>query len=177
MNRFISEFRLYLCNHVVSRIPSHTFRLWYYRKIMGFIIGKGSSVCLHGRFDCTKAFSIGKNSVILAKCRLDNRGGITIGDNVSISDEVIILTADHDMQKPDFEGRHEEVIIKDYVWIGIRVVILPGVTIGKGAVIGAGSVVTKNVEPFQFVAGVPAKFVKNRIQDLVYDCNYRRLFQ
>lgn len=177
MNAFLSEFRLYFCNHWVSGIPSHTIRLWFYRTIMGFKIDTGSSICLDCRFDCTKALSIGKNSVILAKCRLDNRGSIFIGDNVSISDEVIILTADHDMQKRDFEGRHKKVIIEDYVWIGTRVVILPGVTIGKGAVIGAGSVVTKNVEPFQFVAGVPAKFVKDRIKDLVYKCTYRRIFQ
>ena len=177
MRNLLSEFRLYLCNRWVSSIPSHTFRLWFYRKVMGFNIGCESAVLMDCSFDCAKGFTIGRNSIINGRCRLDNRGELTIGNNVSVSSDVIILTADHDVNSPDFSGRNRQVVIDDYVWVGTRAMILPGVKIGKGAVIGAGSVVTKNVEPYNVVAGVPAKFIGTRNDDLKYTVSYRRLFQ
>jgi acetyltransferase-like isoleucine patch superfamily enzyme len=119
---------------------------------------------------------MGKNSVINQKCRLDNRGFITIGDNVSISAEVCILTADHDPQSRDFSGTIRPVTIEDYVFIGTRAMILPGVTLAKGSFIAAGAVVTKNVEPFTIVAGVPAKPIGKRRTDLDYSAHYERLF-
>lgn len=174
---YISELRLYVCNDWVNRVPSHKIRKWYYRKIMGFIIGNQSSIFMDCTFDCARGISIGDNSVINSRCRLDTRGNITIGKNVSISQEVIILTADHDINSPDFSGRNRAVVINDYVWIGTRAMILPGINIGKGAVVAAGAIVTKNVEPFTLVAGVPAKFVKRRQEDVNYQIIYQRLFQ
>ncbi len=128
-------------------------------------------------FDCKNGFVMGDNSVINAKCRLDNRGNIIIGNNVSISQEVIILTADHDFNSPDFASRNKPVVIEDDVWIGTRGIILPGCTIGKGAVVAAGSVVTKDVPAFSVVAGIPARIIKTRNNDLNYKLSYRRLFQ
>lgn len=177
MKNTLSELILYICNHLVSSVPSHIFRLWFYRKVMKFSIGSGSSVLLNCSFDCTKSFKIGQNSVVNGNCRMDTRGGIVIGNNVSISSDVIILTADHDMNSPDFSGRNKPVIIDDYVWIGTRVMILPGVKIGKGAVIAAGSVVVKDVESYNVVGGIPAKLIKSRNKYLEYTTNYRRLFQ
>lgn len=132
---------------------------------------------MNSSFDCARNFSIGTNSVINSRCRIDNRGAISIGENVSISQEVIILTADHDIDAAKFSGRNKTVKIEDYVWIGTRVTILPGVTVGKGALIAAGSVVTKDVAPFSVVAGVPAKLIRMRREDLDYKTSYRRLFQ
>ena len=172
-----SEFRLYLCNHFISNFPSHTIRLLFYREFMGFNIGKGSSIFMGCKFDCARGLTIGVNCVVNARCRLDSRGELIIGDNVSISEDVIILTADHDIDAPDFTGRNKNVIIGDYAWIGTRAMILPGVNTGKGAVIAAGSVVTKNVNAFQVVAGVPAIFIKTRNENLDYKINYQRLFQ
>jgi acetyltransferase-like isoleucine patch superfamily enzyme len=177
MSRILSEFRLYICNHWISCTPSHTVRLWYYRNIMGFRIGKGSTIFMECKFDCAKGLSIGVNSVINARCRLDSRGGISIGDNVSVSADVIILTADHDMDTPNFAGRNKEVVIEDYVWIGTRAMVLPGVIIGKGSLVAAGSVVTKNVEPFSVMGGIPARFIKKRPQNLNYNASFHRLFQ
>ncbi|WP_333480017.1 acyltransferase [Allocoleopsis sp.] len=127
-------------------------------------------------FDAPKNFKVGKHSVINQKCRLDNRGGITIGENVSISAEVCILTADHDLQSWDFAGRTRPVHIEDYVFIGTRAVILPGVTLGKGCAVAAGAIVTKSVSPCTIVAGVPAKPIGKRQPDLQYRLSYRRLF-
>jgi acetyltransferase-like isoleucine patch superfamily enzyme len=177
MKNTLSEWRLYLNNHFVSNIPLHFFRLWFYRKVMKFNIGSGSTILLNCSFDCTKSLKIGKNSVINANCRLDTRGGIVVGDNVSISSDVIILTADHDMNCPNFSGRNRAVMIEDYVWVGTRAMIMPGVTIGKGAVVAAASLVTKNVLPYQVVGGVPAKLIKNRSNILNYNLSYKRLLQ
>ena len=177
LNSFLSELRIYICNEWIATFPSHSIRNFYYRKIMKFNIGKNGSVHMHSSFDCAQNLSIGKNSVVNAKCRLDNRGSIVIGENVSISQEVLILTADHDIDAADFSGRSLPVYIEDYVWIGTRAVILPGVRVGKGALIAAGAVVTKDVIPYAIVAGVPARVIKMRRTDLNYDTKYRRLLQ
>jgi acetyltransferase-like isoleucine patch superfamily enzyme len=173
---FFAELRLYLCNHVVTYTPFHCLRLPFYRRIMGFQLGTGVAIHLGTRFDSAGRLKIGTNSVINENCRLDSRGGITIGCNVSISGETIILTADHDLDSEMFAGRHKPVTILDRAWIGTRVLILPGVSIGEGAVVAAGAVVTKNVAPYTVVAGVPAKVVRQRSYKLNYQLNYRRLF-
>lgn len=177
MKKFFSELRIYFCNHWLNKIPSHNLRGWYYKKIMAFELGNHCSIMLDCSFDCKLGLSIGSNSVINSRCRFDNRGGITIGENVSISEDVIILTADHDMNSSDFAGRKSAVHIHDYVWIGTRAMILPGVTIGKGAVVAAGSIVTKNVAAYTVVAGVPAKTINKRNEVLNYTTRYNRLFK
>ena len=177
ITRFFSELRLYICNEWISRIPSHTIRKWYYRKVIAFSLGPDTNIFMHCTFDCAGGIVIGHHSVINPKCRLDPRGNLIIRDYVSISQEVIILTADHDLDSHDFIGRNREVVIDDFVWIGTRAIILPGVNVGRGAVIAAGAVVTKDVLPYSVVAGVPAKVVRNRRQDLGHQKAYRRLFQ
>ena len=175
--RIGSELRLYLCNEWVANVPSHWFRSFFYRRVMRFDMGAQSNIFMHCQFDSTRGFRLGKHSVINSRCRLDTRGGITIGNNVSISQEVIILTADHDVRALNFAGRSRPVIVHDYVWIGTRAVILPGVVIGEGAVVAAGAVVTKDVAPFAVVAGVPARQVGQRPTEINYPTIYQRLFQ
>lgn len=110
---------------------------------------------------CIGDFSgIGRNSLV--------SGGVKIGKHVMMGPEVLIYTQNHDFSRTDItmdqQGWSEEklVVIEDDVWIGSRVTILPGVTIGKGSVIGASAVVTKSVPPYSVVAGNPAKIVKTR---------------
>ena len=172
---------LYLCNRIVAKVPSHTLRLAFYRKVMRFEIGDSSFVFMDAWFDTnyvggreTGLFRMGPNSVINQRCRLDNRGGVTIGSNVSISSEVCILTADHDPDSPEFRGRTRPVVIEDLVFIGTRALILPGVRLGKGSVVGAGSVVTQEVPPYVIVAGVPARPIGERRKDLNYKVCYGR---
>jgi maltose O-acetyltransferase len=103
---------------------------------------------------------IGRNSRINRNCTLDARSPLAIGDNVSISPEVMILAGTHDVNDPRFapsEVGPWAVTIEDHVWIGSRAMIMPGVTVGRGAVVAAGAVVTKDVPPLTIVAGVPAK--------------------
>jgi len=174
---FFSELRLYISNNVISSVPSHHLRLYFYRNFMKFEIGENSRIFLHCNFDSTKNIQIGNNTIINPKCRIDNRGNIRIGSNVGISQEVLILTADHDMNVPEFTGRIRPVIIEDYAWIGSRATILPGTTIGKGAVVAAGAVVTKDVEAFSVVGGIPAKKIGTRPLNINYSLFYDRLFQ
>jgi maltose O-acetyltransferase len=139
-------------------------------------VAPGSFIFMDAWLDTRGFFEMGRDSVINQKCRLDNRGGINIGNSVSISAEVCILTADHDLQSSEFSGRTSPVVIGDHVFIGTRAMILPGVTIGRGAAVAAGAVVTRDVEPFAIVAGVPARPIGRRPEDLRYRSSYARLF-
>lgn len=104
---------------------------------------------------------------------MDNRGTITIGACVSISEEVIILTADHDVNTPHFVTRERPVEIGSYAFLGTRCMILPGVRIGRAAVVAAGAVVSRDVLDFEIVGGVPAKRIGLRNKDLSYKIDYR----
>ena len=88
---------------------------------------------------------------------------ITIGTKVAISREAFICTASHDITKPHRPLLTAPITICDGVWIGARAIILPGITIGEGAVVAAGAVVTKDVDPWAVVGGNPAKFIKKRV--------------
>ena len=174
---FFSELRLWFNNHVISSIPSHFVRNLWYRYLMNFLIGKNSSIHLSVTFDCASGFFLGNNSTINSGCRIDNRGSIKIGSNVCISEQVTILTADHDLHSLTFEGRNRSVEISDFVFIGTRALLLPGVKLGEGSAVAAGSIVTKSVEPFVIVAGVPARPIGTRPRTLNYTASYRRLFK
>lgn len=167
---------LYVCNRIIAKIPSHTIRLAFYRQVMQFDIAPSSHVFMDAWFDSPRNFSLGAHSVINQKCRLDTRGGIRIGSSVSISAECVILTADHDPQSPTCEGRVRPVVIEDYVFLGTRAMILPGVTVGRGAVVAAGAVVTRDVPPMTICAGVPARKIGERQAELNYRVDYGRLF-
>ncbi|EFO3596123.1 acyltransferase, partial [Escherichia coli] len=108
---------------------------------------------------------------------IDGRGGVTIGSNVSISPYVRIITASHDVNCPNFSLILKPVIIKDYVWICTSSIILPGVTLGYGAIVAAGAVVTKNIPDYAIVAGNPAKVIGYRSETLHYNPLWRPTFQ
>jgi acetyltransferase-like isoleucine patch superfamily enzyme len=121
---------------------------------------------------------LGHHSVVGDHARLDGRRGITIGNNVDVSSEVKIFTLEHDIESPTFDVKGGPVVIEDWVYIGTAAIILPGVTIGEGAVVCSGAVVTKNVEPWTMVGGVPAKFIKKRPQvKYVQNTRHPALFQ
>jgi maltose O-acetyltransferase len=144
---------------------------------MSFKIGEKSTIFMNCKFDCANKLEIGHNSVINSSCRLDNRGIIKIGNNVSISQDVVILTADHDVSSQTLQGRRKAVEIMDYSFIGTRVTVLPGVTIFKGGVAAACSLVNKDIPENTVVGGVPAKMNKRRNQVYDYTVYYKRLFQ
>lgn len=127
---------------------------------------------------CGKKVNIEKGASFASNIKLGDYSGIglnafisgptDIGKYVMMGPNCMIYTRNHEFKKKDvpmlFQGYQEskKVIIEDDVWIGGRVIILPGVKVGKGAIIGAGSVVTKDVDPYSIVAGNPAKKIKER---------------
>ena len=131
-------------------------------------------------FECIAGshISIGEHCVINKNVFMDGRGGnLTIGNNVDIAREVNIWTMEHDVHD-DLHGlKCGEVTIEDHVWIASRVTILPGVTIGQGAVIACGSVVTKDIPPRVIAGGIPAKIIGQRNNQLKYELYYRPLFE
>lgn len=170
----------YIPNHLVNKIPFYYFRNIYYRYLMGIEIGKNSSlhmnIFIEGTYPFSKRFKIGNFTSIGRNSTLDSRGKLIIGNSVSISPNVKILTAQHKINTKMFDGENKSVVIEDYVWIGTGAIILPGVTLEKGSVIAAGSIVTKDVKAFTVVGGNPAKFIKNREKNLEYKCIYKPWF-
>ena len=171
---FRFDLLMYVANTFVTRIPSRRIRLAFFRHVLGLDIGSGTHVFMGTRFDSRRHFQIGRNSIINERCRMDNRAQITIGESVSISAETTILTGDHDVQTSDFAGRERGVDVGDYAFLGSRCTILPGVRIGRGAVVAAGALVARDVPDYAIVAGNPAKTIGQRTKDLDYKINYGR---
>lgn len=111
---------------------------------------------------------IGEDSTINPYCLLSGGGGVDIGSGVRIASHTVIISSNHIFDDPSryifTQGETREgVVIEDDVWIGAGARILDGVTIGKGTVVGAGSVVTRSTEPYSVVVGVPARKVSSRL--------------
>lgn len=162
-------------NAFVSHLPVYRLRHLYLRLILRVRLGKGASVHM-GCFFTGRHISIGDHSVINRGCFLDGRGGITIGSNASISPDCSIVSLTHDVNHPDFGVLAKPVVIGDYAWVGMRAMILPGVELGEGAVVGAGSVVTRSCAAYDIVAGSPAGKIGERKKGLRYTLSYFPLF-
>ena len=145
------------------------------RWVIGMQIGKDSSIAM-GCFFTGKKIIIGNNSVINRFCYIDGRGPLYIGNNVNISHYTIVHTLTHITNSPHFHVEERAVTILDHSWIGVRSVILPGVTIGEGAIVAAGAIVTRDVPPYTIVAGSPAKAIGERTKDLQYKTHYFPFF-
>ncbi|MCK3770681.1 sugar O-acetyltransferase [Microbacterium aerolatum] len=112
--------------------------------------------------DFGKSITLGSRIFINSGCRFQDQGGITIGDDCLIGHNVVIATLNHDLAPSHRADMHPApVVIGRNVWIGANATILPGVTIGEDAVIGAASVVTKDVPAGAIVVGSPARFVRS----------------
>jgi acetyltransferase-like isoleucine patch superfamily enzyme len=168
--RWLRAFFLeFVTNDVLHYIPFWSVRRCYLH-LLGAQLGKGSFIMKNNYIMNTNHLKIGAYSHINRDCIIDARGGIVIGDNVSISHRVSLITGGHDAYSPSFMGMFVPVVIQDYAWLGVGCTVLQGVTIGRGAVVSAGAVVTKDVEPYTIVAGVPARKIGDRPQQLNYHC-------
>ena len=161
----------------VGHIPSHTIRNIKY-KFFGMKIGKGSTLHMWALFFDPRNIMIGEDTIIGDHSFLDGRDKLKIGNHVDIASSVMIYNSEHDLSKDDFSAITAPVEIDDYVFIGPRVTIMPGVKIGKGAVVAGGAVVIKDVDPFTIVGGVPAKPIGERNnKNPNYHLGRARLFQ
>ncbi len=164
-------------NLFISNIPSRRVRQFWLKQCLKSIESK-AFFCLHTHIMEPANISIGQRSIINANCLLDGREAhIDISNDVDIGTGTHIWTLEHDPNDPEHATKSGAVVIEDHVWIASRVTILPGVTIGRGAVVAAGSIVTKNVESMAIVAGVPAKQIGIRSNPLTYQLNFSPRFR
>lgn len=162
-NRLLTVFAEFwlLILRIVSFIPSHLLRKLFYW-ISGIKMPFDSTIHLGANFFKPSGIQIGHNTIIGYGAFLDGRGKLTIGNHVDIASKVLIYTDEHNLNDPNFGNSFAPVTIGDYVFIGPRAIILPGVKIGKGAVVAAGAVVTKDIPDFEIWGGVPAKKISSR---------------
>lgn len=159
----------------LGHLPSHAARNLCYRRA-GLGLPRSSSIHWRAEFYAPERIVIGEHTVIGDSAFLDGRSGLAIGSNVNLGSHVTIYTRQHDIDAPDFKEVGAPVRIDDYAYIGSHSIILPGVTVGRGGVVGAGSVVTRDVQPYTLVAGAPATFRRERSRDLEYQLGYTKRF-
>lgn len=130
-------------------------------EIIGVKIDESTTIFTPFHTNFGRHIQLGKNVFINHACTFLDLGGIVIEDDVLIGPKVSIITENHPVNPNDRKILDlKSVIIKRNAWIGANAIILPGVTIGENSVVAAGSVVTKDVPPNSFVAGIPAKIIK-----------------
>ncbi len=166
---------LALWNHFFNKVPIFFIRHFILRAMYGCSLGR-SNIHMGVIFFSPWKISIGNESIVHFDSFLDGRGSIVIGDNVDVSFGVKIFTEQHLTDSDHYEAVKAAVHIENFSVLGSYSIILPGVCIGEGAIVAAGSVVTKNVEPYTVVGGVPAKYIKKRNCKPAYTLKYKRPF-
>lgn len=178
-NRVINyylDFELWLLSWI-SLIPLHFIRVSCYQ-LCGVKVAPHTHFHIGTNFYNPGGIEVGMGTIIGKGAFLDGRDKLKIGNHVDIASEVMIYNSEHDLESEDFAPVDGPVEIGDYVFIGPRAIILPGVKIGKGAVVAAGAVVTKDVDEFAIVGGVPARVIGARTnKDPHYKLGRARLFQ
>lgn len=153
-------------NRLPFRNPIRALRRWVGRGILDYV-GSNVNIEKGADFGTGRGILIGNNSNLGINCKV--RGPLEIGEDVMMGPNCIIITSSHAHSDVSihmiYQGdtAPQKVTIEDDCWIGFNVIILPGVTIGKGSIIGAGAVVTKSIPPYSIAVGVPARVVKSRI--------------
>jgi len=170
---FINSLKSYCFNNLLTYFPIYFVRRAYLKYILKIKIGKKSFIHIGCRFG--GPIIIGDNTVVGRNCVF--LGNVIIKNNVSITAETYVFTSSHLANSPTFECFYKSVVIEDYAWIGARAMILPGVQIGRGAILGANSTATKNIPEYSIYAGIPAKKIGVRQKNLEYILNYSPFFQ
>ena len=174
---FLRSLLDYFFREWIMYIPFHFIRNLFIRVTLN-AVGKKTSFLMGVEFRHGKNIRIGHNCVVNKKVLLDGRGGLlTIGNNVDLAQETNIWTLQHDVHSDYHGDKGGDVIIEDYVWIASRVTVLPGVRIGRGAVVAANSVVTKDVPPMTINAGIPARVIAERKSQLKYNLRHAPWFE
>jgi len=148
--------------NMLLRVPIHRFRELVFRAAAVNHLGADATLERAIRLTTKGGVTVGAGTIVNRDTTLDGRGVLTIGASVNISPEVTILTADHDPQSPRFAYRVRPTVIGDRAWISTRALLLPGTTIGEGAIVAAGAVVHGEVAPWTIVAGNPAAVIGHR---------------
>jgi acetyltransferase-like isoleucine patch superfamily enzyme len=158
--------RLAIAQAITSIVPSYVgLRLRAsLLRFAGVRIGRGTTIwgkiLVAGSDDAARNLTIGRDCRINGGCQFDVSAPIDVEDNVTLGHEVLLLTGGHVIGPPGRRAARltrEPIVIRRGAWLGARVTVLPGVTIGAGSVVAAGAVVTRDVPPDTVVAGVPAR--------------------
>lgn len=157
-----------LGGELVGRLPVRRLRDAIARRVLGVRLHPTAQLYRWTELRRGRNITIGAGSIVGSRATLDGRLGITLGTNVNLSSEVAIYTQQHDPRSPTFAAVGGPVTIHDRAWVSSRTTILPGVTIGEGAVVAAGAIVTRDVEPYAIVGGVPARRIGERPRSLEY---------
>ena len=156
--------RTWILNVIIGNVPWAMVRNFYYRQVCQISIGKNTEIWSGVRFvgGAMDKISIGDHCTIPHYTFFVAGDSIVVGNNVVFGHGVELYTSDHDPDDPYFSRRDAPITIHDNVWIGSSAIILKGVTIGEGAVVAAGSVVTRDVKAISIVGGNPAKLIRER---------------
>jgi len=171
----LRSFILFGGNRVIGQLPGHRLRLAYYRKFLGWKIGNRSSIH-HGLkvFGGRGRVTIGDRSTLQMDCLIVGAGmdDLVIGNDVAIAYHSRLIMGSHDILSPSFDGITGPITIEDHVFVGTGAIVLLGVTLGEGAVVTAGSVVTKSIPPYSIARGNPAQIVGRRPKNLDYSAEH-----
>lgn len=167
----------HLFNDIISHIPVHFIRIRFIR-LFNKRIHRSSKIMMHTRILCFWNLETARNVVINQFCLLDCRKyKIVIGENTDIGPYTHIWTLGHNPDDDQHALYGGPVLIGHHVWIASRVTILPGITLENGCVIGAASLVHKDVPQSTIVAGNPAKIIRKRENNLDYEIYYNPVFE
>lgn len=161
MKAILSGFLMWITNVFISYFPSKHVRQWFL-SLAGMKMDGPVRFYPGFHIRVPKKIHIGANVSIGPRVLLDGRMGLEIGNSAVIAYDAIIWTLNHDYNDIHFAGKGAPVKIGHHAWICSRAVILPGITIGEGAVVATGAVVTKDVPPYTIVGGIPAKVIGQR---------------
>ncbi|SDL60170.1 Acetyltransferase (isoleucine patch superfamily) [Catalinimonas alkaloidigena] len=177
MNLLLGSLLNFLYNELLTHVPWHGLRKTFLR-IFNKKIHPTAVVLMHTRILNFWKIEIGPRAIINQRCLLDcRRHQIRIEEDVDIGPYTKIWTEGHDPDSEAHALRGGDVVLKDHVWVASGVTILPGVTLERGAVVAAASVVTKNVGTLEIVGGNPAKLIRMRHNPLHYQINYRPILE
>ena len=161
-------------NHVVNRVPLVDVRMRLYETLgVRFEDVRRATIMLRTEVWAPTLLELGAGATVGRHCLLDARGGIRLGRSVNVSSYARFMSAKHRTDDPGFVAEFRPIEVGDRAWVALGATVLGGVAIGEGAVVAAGAVVSRDVEPYTIVGGVPARPIGERTRQLDYELTYR----
>jgi putative colanic acid biosynthesis acetyltransferase WcaF len=170
LTRFLAQA---LFNLLITNLPGHWLRLAWLRGL-GARLGRGTMVFRGTTVIGAEHLELGERVQVGFRVVLDARGGLTVGNDVLLSSDCQLLTANHNHASPEFERQVAPIAIADHAWVATRAMVLAGVTVGRGAIVAAGAVAARDVASRTIAGGVPARKIGDRTGGLEYRLEARR---